>query len=212
MPFTNGAALCNTTALTSGMTTTDQQIRSVIHRRLLRKSHADAHTRVVDEMGLHHGSVRADVATINGIIQGFEIKSDADTLSRLPLQIAAYDSIFDKSTLIVGEKHYQKAKFTLPQHWGIVVALRGKKETVKLTVARRATVNKNVDPYSVSQLLWKNEALEIISNLGIRKAPLSGNRARLYTFLVENLSLRQLHFEVCAALKKRPDWKDHVIF
>jgi hypothetical protein len=39
----------------------------------------DLDTRVVEEMGIWAGSVRVDIAVINGEFHGFELKSDRDT-------------------------------------------------------------------------------------------------------------------------------------
>ncbi len=192
------------------MVTRDYQIREALHSKKLMKYHEDANTRVVDELGLYHGSARADIATINGILQGFEIKSDADTLTRLPLQIEAYDSIFDKSTLVVGEKLYKQAIEKLPKHWGVIVAKLTQKGTVRFSTDRAPTKNKNVDPLSLVRLLWKDEVIGLIEEFGGDRASLRGNRETLYGTLVELVSFTQLHFAVCSALKKRQEWRDQL--
>ena len=43
-------------------------------------------TIVLDELGLCHGDVRIDVASVNGELSGYEIKRHADTLARRPKQ------------------------------------------------------------------------------------------------------------------------------
>ena len=63
----------------------DQDIRSVLNQKL-EKKYRDADTIIINELGLLQGLCRVDVAVINGIIHGYEIKSEADTLERLPLQ------------------------------------------------------------------------------------------------------------------------------
>jgi hypothetical protein len=50
---------------------------------------------------------------------GYEIKSDRDTLARLPNQIAAYELCFDTMTMVVGKRHLAKCRATLPEWWGI---------------------------------------------------------------------------------------------
>ena len=56
-------------------------------------------------MGVWSGTVRIDVAVLNGEMCGYEIKSDRDTLERLPFQIEIYSKEFDKLTLVVGRRH-----------------------------------------------------------------------------------------------------------
>jgi hypothetical protein len=48
---------------------------------------------MLDEFGLEHGEVRVDVAVINGELHGYEIKSERDTLERLPRQVKAYSAV-----------------------------------------------------------------------------------------------------------------------
>jgi hypothetical protein len=62
----------------------DRDVRQALHRKVLKEHHGDANTLVVDELGLRHGTCRVDIAVVNGFIHGYEIKSDADTLERLP--------------------------------------------------------------------------------------------------------------------------------
>src|SRR5258706_11027427 len=98
---------------TSYIQTTDALIRKAL---LVRLSHQYPSTkyRIVPELGLWHGAARIDIAVVNGILHGFEIKSDRDTLSRLDVQMPAYNSVFDKVTLVVGRTHLVQAFQTIP--------------------------------------------------------------------------------------------------
>lgn len=191
------------------MITSDSQIRRALHSNRLRKYHMDSNTRVVDELGLHNGYARADIATINGILQGFEIKSDGDTFARLPTQINAYDSVFDKSTLVIGETHYREARQIVPSHWGILIARLTKKGTVAFLTEREAKTNRGHDSFSLAQLLWKSEAIEVIKKFGGTGRDLRGNKEELYCRLTKLLSFRELHLAVCEALKIREGWRGH---
>ena len=92
----------------------DEQIRQQFHRESLRRHHDDSETVVVDELGLKHGRCRADIAVINGHFTGYEIKSDNDSLRRLPVQIDVYSAVFDRASVIVGEKHACAVKSLIP--------------------------------------------------------------------------------------------------
>src|SRR4051812_34115152 len=69
-------------------------------------------------------TARADVAAVNCSLRGYEIKSENDTLNRLPLQIPFYDRVFDFSVIVAAEKHLKYARKIVPQHWGITVVVR----------------------------------------------------------------------------------------
>lgn len=96
----------------------DRDVRQALHRKVLKEHHGDADTLVLDELGLRHGTCRVDIAVVNGYLHGYEIKSDSDTLERLPAQIATYGLVLDRATLVVGERHLEKAKPLIP-HGGV---------------------------------------------------------------------------------------------
>lgn len=87
----------------------DQDVRFAVHHKLLKESHLDPDCLVVDEFSISLGASRADIAVINGVIHGYELKSEYDSLERLPLQIKHYSSVMDKVTLVVAEKHLEGA-------------------------------------------------------------------------------------------------------
>jgi len=97
----------------------DRELREALHHKLLKEHHGDTNTLVLDELGLRHGTCRVDIAVVNGYLHGYEIKSDADTLQRLPGQVSVYCAVLDRATLVVGEKHAEKAKAHLPDWWGL---------------------------------------------------------------------------------------------
>ena len=70
----------------------DHQLRRALKSKVLARYAKDPDTRVVEELGLRHGLARVDVAVVNGIIHGYELKSDKDNLKRLPHQIQVYSS------------------------------------------------------------------------------------------------------------------------
>ena len=82
----------------------DVDIRSALRSRLLAKHAADADTVIIDELGVCRGKVRVDVAVVNGMLHGYEIKSDRDNLRRFSGQVDFYGKVLDRATLVVGEK------------------------------------------------------------------------------------------------------------
>ena len=76
-------------------------------------------TRIIEEKMM--GSSRADVImVITGALVGIEIKSDADTYTRLESQIKDYDKYFDYNIVVVGSSHANHVGEHIPEHWGII--------------------------------------------------------------------------------------------
>lgn len=161
---------------------------------------------MVDEMGLNHGSVRADMAVINGTMHAFEIKSDLDTLYRLPNQQKAYSAIFDKVTLIVGKHHAVEAMLIVPDWWGIEVA-RLEDGVVVFDNIRTPKTNKNRDSLSIVRLLWRGEALRVLEENGAARGLRSKPRAQIYQKVTEILDIDAISNSVRHTLCLRESWR-----
>lgn len=74
---------------------------------------------IVDELWVPVSNERADVAVIGRGMDGFEIKTERDTLKRLPRQMVAYGRLFDRCTAVVAERHREHAEDVLPDWWGL---------------------------------------------------------------------------------------------
>jgi hypothetical protein len=48
-------------------------------------------------------------------LDAFEIKSERDTLRRLPRQALAYERLFDRCTLVLAERHSDHPAAMLPE-------------------------------------------------------------------------------------------------
>jgi hypothetical protein len=184
----------------------DRDIRSALHRVLRSEHQGDEHTLIVDELGLCQGAARADVAVLNGAMAGFEIKSDHDTLARLPNQAQIYGKVFDYVTIIVGSKHARSIRESVPSFWGITIASEAE-GLLDLTVRRKAKRNAAVDPYSVARLLWRDEALALLAahdlDGGLRSKP----RQQLWAALVAGLRTDDLLCAVRATMRARAAWR-----
>lgn len=78
----------------------DSMVRELLLEDLYSQYKDDPNTRIVNELGIDFGSSRVDVAVINGNIHGYEIKSDLDTLERLPRQMTYYNKLFQRMTIV----------------------------------------------------------------------------------------------------------------
>jgi hypothetical protein len=187
----------------------DAEIREALHRKKLHRHHLDSNTLVVDELGLKHGEVRADIAVINGHLAGFEIKSDDDSLRRLTEQVRAYNEVFDRATLVVGTSHTEDVKSMIPCWWGVIEVRSGIRGGVIFETIRTARPNPQVALYSVAQLLWRSEVIELLSLVGVAPKVLRQPRAALYQLLVESVRPTDLRRIVRDCLRSRTSWRRH---
>lgn len=185
----------------------DPQIRHAFHTTFLRKDHNDSTTLILDELGLEHGKCRADIAVINGHMDGFEIKSDVDSLSRLSQQINSYDAIFDYSSIIVTARHLNEVTRMIPEWWGIISVIESTYDIPKFSVIKKPQQNAYIDDSMVAHLLWREEAQEVLFNLGMRGAQLRQKRSVLYEYIVRILGSYELRLTVREYLKKRRGWR-----
>ena len=162
----------------------------------------------MEELGLSTGSVRADMAVVNGILKGYEIKSQRDTLTRLKMQVTVYGQVFDTCTLVVAERHLKKATLLIPSWWGIEVASWDESSSaIELNSVRDEQLNSDVDGYTLVKLLWRDEVLSILRETGAAPALSSKPRAFLWKSLADSMPLSDLKAAVRLALKNRKGWR-----
>jgi len=185
----------------------DVEIRQNFHRKILRRQHAHKDTLVIDELGLNHGKCRADITVVNGRFVGYEIKSNNDSLRRLKEQVKSYNAIFDKISIVVGNRYINSIQNYIPEWWGVIVSTRGPRGAVNFDLIRKAQINKNIDPISIAQLLWRNEAEEILRQKKLSPRILRKPRTILYEYLVEILNICELRKFIREYFKKRRNWR-----
>ncbi len=191
--------------------TKDREIRGALKHRLFNDYLECPRAKIIEELGVTNGDARIDVALVHDILHGFELKSDADTLDRLPMQMKMYNLVFDKLTLVVGKSHLYDALRIVPDWWGIVLVKYSPDGEMVFCEIRKSSDNPNQDLYSFAALLWKDEALEILGTFGVVKGVRSKTKAFLFTKLVETVSPQNLKFEVIQKLHSRKNWRADVV-
>lgn len=193
---------------TRKMTPTSDLIIRPALKEFLEKYHADDEkVRIIEELGIHHGTSRIDIAVVNGILHGYEIKSDQDTLQRLPEQMDAFNAVFDKITLVVGKTHLYEAINMVPDWWGITVAKINPNTPVTFGLIREGDLNKRQDTVSIARLLWREEALGILEEQGEAKGFYSKTRDLIYEKLSKVFDQENLGEKVREVLFLRKDWR-----
>jgi hypothetical protein len=162
---------------------------------------------VIEELGVNHGAARVDVAVVNGVIHGYEIKSDLDTLLRLPEQIQAYGAVFDKMTIVVGLSHLHEAIYLVPDWWGIVVARVALNGDLLLNDVRKPHLNRKQKNISMAKLLWREEAMKILEERDEATGLHSKPRKHVYNKLAKVMDQRELGSKIREALCLRENWR-----
>jgi hypothetical protein len=162
---------------------TDAEIRAALHRKALRAFHRCNETLVIDELGLAHAKARIDVAVINGSLHGFEIKSAADTLMRLPRQLELYGQCLEKLTIVCAEKHIPGVRDLAPPWCGIMKVTKGPRGGIMFITVREPKRNPNIQPYRLAHLLWRSEAVALLTQANASPKVLRAPRKTLYKSL-----------------------------
>jgi hypothetical protein len=179
----------------------DADVRALLHEYLA-SIHRGTETTVLEEVGLCQGDVRVDVAAVNGELSGFEIKSPSDTLKRWPNQRRLYSKVVDRAWLVAPMKALEKAD--APEWWG-QIAIFELDDRLALRLVRASAINPKPDPKSIARLLWRDEALEVLRNVGRARGVMTKSRKVIWQRLIDSVSLDDLRAAVRAALKRRPE-------
>jgi hypothetical protein len=189
------------------MSMNECQIRDLLYQTEIKTIvAAKPATRVVEELVLLRGAARVDVAVINDSLHGFEIKSSSDNLTRLPSQQSAYGKIFDRMTLVADEKHVEEATRLVPRCWGLIVVGSRNGEPVANEIWPPMQ-NRDLQPLALAQLLWREEAIELLEYFGLARGLRDKPRKVLWRTLASRLTLEELKAFVCYKLRTRRNWR-----
>jgi hypothetical protein len=188
----------------------DIDIRKVLLKSFQKQYKNDTDTLIVQELGLCQGNARVDLAIVNGLIHGYEIKSERDTLDRISGQQDIYNKVLDCVTVVAGSCHLSKIKKIVPTWWGIIEA-KYKKNKLTLVEVRHYKENVAVDPSALVQLLWRDEALDILKKRNLHKGIASKPRHIIWSRIVECLPFDELRFMVSEKIKSRQYWRSDQI-
>jgi len=188
--------------------TSDRSIRMALRAKLKKTFDADPQSKIIEEMGIAQGEARVDIAVVNETIHGYELKSDLDTLRRLPEQMRIYNSVLDQVTLVVGKNHLFDAINIIPDWWGVTIAkVTDSKDTILFCNIRDADENPQKDSIAIASLLWRKEALELLEKKGAAEGVRSKSRRVLYERLAKALDQNELRAKVREYLFARKGWR-----
>lgn len=182
-------------------------LRKVLEKKLNEYRNKGFNAEIFEELGVQHGTARIDFAIVNGIMHGYEIKSDRDTLERLPEQIKEFSSVFDELTLVVGKRYLYEAIHMIPDWWGIIVAKTDIDGQVILQTIREPEKNKEQVGLSIARLLWREEALRILEERNKAEGLRYKRREFIYEKLADELDTETLKKQVSDLLVSREGWR-----
>jgi len=111
--------------------------------------------RIIEEKTM--GKSRADVVMVTEKdLVGIEIKSDADTYTRLSGQVKDYDKYYDRNIAVVGSSHAHHIKEHVPDHWGIIT-VEFIDDVFDFYILRSPGVNPNLKLKNKLRILWRPE-------------------------------------------------------
>jgi hypothetical protein len=181
-------------------------------RLALRASLALTHSResscaIIEELGLCDSEARIDIAVINGAMHAYEIKSNRDTLKRLPQQQDQYAKCFDTVTVVVGSKHAGIVASVIPDWWGIIETI-DKNGTTLLESRREPGINGQVDSTALVKFLWKPELVAVLSSGDVSLQSISKlSRHELRELAVATIPHVTLARHVREQIKARGEWR-----
>ncbi|ASA23368.1 sce7726 family protein [Paenibacillus donghaensis] len=186
------------------MLVNDQYVRAMLINELKINHGNDLNTRIINELGIDFGASRVDVAVVNGIIHGYEIKSDKDNLNRLPRQISFYNRLFQRMTIVSSRKYYEPICEMVPEWWGIKIISA---DSTRLIEKRKGRLQNNQDKELLLRLLWKKDLEGLVDFLSLPKKIKNLKKNQLLEIFSQEADLNLLREYTYQALKNRPNWR-----
>ena len=132
--------------------------------------------RILEEKTI--GRVRADVVMITEeALYGIEIKSDADTYTRLKKQVKNYDMYYDRNIIVVGTSHASHVGEHVPDWWGIITVEQDDAGAVDFYVLREPKDNPKVKDERKITILWR---IELNNLLRLNKLPRYPGKSKIF--------------------------------
>jgi hypothetical protein len=180
--------------------TRDRDIRAALLPLLRQKYIYSSQDLVIEEFGCN--SARVDVAVVNGVMHGFEIKSDSDSTYRLQDQLQSYLGVFDFITLVAGRRLFHAVRSMAPRRCGLILAERVGGE-VRLIEKRKAQRNPKQRAIDLARMMWRDEALHVLRSRGYKCVNTRNSANEIWAAAADQLKIPVLANELRMAIKLR---------
>lgn len=148
------------------------------------------------------GKSRADVVMVTAdALYGIEIKSDADSYTRLGRQVKDYNLYYDYNYVVVGTSHALHVEEHVPQWWGIITA-EPEGDAVDFYILRRPEKNPALVWKRKISILWRPELAHIQELNGMPKYK---EKSKLFVMgkILEKVPEEKLKSQLCEELFQR---------
>lgn len=156
--------------------------------------------RAIPEFWIPGSNARADLVVISDTMHAYEIKSSSDRLTRLPAQVAAYATVFDRCSVVLDGRHVDRAMEVIDPWWGVLVVT----PEGEISELRAASVNPRVLPEALVQLLWMDDARSVLRLMG-SDPDLGRTRLDLWQEILRLAPRDYVRTAVRDTLKARPE-------
>lgn len=156
--------------------------------------------RIFEELAIRK-SIADVVLVLDDKLIGIEIKSDADTYTRLSTQVKDYNYFFDYNYIAVGISHSKYVHKHIPAHWGILCVYK-ENEKIKIDKLRKALPTPRLKIDYQIKLLWR---LELNNILLKNNLPKYKQKSKLFVQhkILEKVSPDKLKNDICHELFER---------
>lgn len=156
--------------------------------------------RIIEEKQM--GRSRADVVLVTPeAVYGIEIKSDADTYTRLNRQVRDYNWFYDYNYIVAGTSHAYHVQEHVPKWWGIIT-VELEEGRPDFYVLRKPEKNPKLKWQKKLSMLWRPELAHIQEINGMPKYK-QRSKAFVIDKIIEKIPEEILQFQVCEELMQR---------
>ncbi|GHG79728.1 hypothetical protein [Comamonas sp. JC664] len=128
-------------------------------------------------------------------------------------KVRLYSGAMDRCTLVVGERHLQKATQLLPDWWGVHSATRANftdfesREGIALALEREDRENSESTAHAALHLLWRADLLAMLEGAGAATGVRSADKGRLFRRALERIPTGEPRAHVRRVLTTREGWR-----
>lgn len=140
-------------------------LKAAVIDRLISSGVLDESSVLVSELTVDNWTHRTDLVLANGRLCGFELKSERDSLSRLPAQIKSFSRHFEKFVLVVAKKFEKRALELIKESNGVGLWIASNNGEITEKIRPRA---KSISPEASISLITATELRRFLTANGIK--------------------------------------------
>jgi hypothetical protein len=96
-----------------------------------------------------------------------------------------------------------------PRWCGITKVTKGPRGGIVFITVREPKRNPNIQPYRLAHLLWRSEAVAILTQANVSPKVLRAPRKTLYKSLAAKFSVAEITAFIKQSMALRQDWRPH---